>query len=68
MPLIDFLGVLYEETPIEIHIDYEPIYVGTVENMPYDKFQSSRINEAYISLDGNTLIISICGQRNVKKK
>lgn len=68
MPLIDFLGVLYEETPIEIQIDYEPVYTGTVEDVPTHKFMSSRVSEAYISLDGNTLIISLFGQRNVKKK
>lgn len=68
MLLIDFLRVLYEETPIEICIDYEPAYTGTVENVPTERFNSSRVIEAYISLDGNTLVISIAGQRNVKKK
>lgn len=68
MPLIDFISVLYEETPIEVCLDYEPVYVGTVEGLPTERFLESRVKEAYISLSGDTLIIAIAGQRNVKKK
>lgn len=68
MLLCDFLSVLYEETPVEIHIDYDPVYIGTANSVPVDKFSNSRVKEAYIELDGKILIISIFGQRNVKKK
>lgn len=68
MLLIDLLSVLYEETSIEICIDYEPVYIGTVEGVPKEKFVASIVKEVYIELGGSKLIISVFGQRNVKKK
>lgn len=67
MPLYDFLEVLYEETKIEIQIDYDPVYIGTVEDVPAHRFMNSFVAEAYIGLNGNTLVISIYNQRNNKK-
>lgn len=68
MPLSDFLRVLYEETQVEICVDFDPLYTGTVEDVPLEKFASSRVIEAYISLDGKSLVISVNRQRNFNKK
>ena len=59
MLLIDFLSVLYEETLIEICIDYNPVFTGIVEDVPLQRFKDSKILEAFISFDGDKLIISI---------
>lgn len=68
MPLIDLIGILYPETKVEICVDYDPLYTGLAEDVPLERFRSSRVEEVYISIDGNTLVISVYGQRNVKKK
>lgn len=63
MLLLDFLGVLYEETPIEICIDFEPQYKGLVMDVPSEAFRNSRVLEAYISVDDKTLVVSITNRR-----
>lgn len=66
--LIDFLSVLYAETPVEVCVDYEPVFTGMAEDAMLCKFIDSRVKEAYISLSGDTLVISITEKRKSKKK
>lgn len=68
MTVYELTGILYNETPVEIWLDYDPIFAGTAEDAHVCKYLNRKIDEVYIDIDGTKLIISIDHVRNVTKK
>lgn len=59
MLISDWVSCLWPETTVEVHIDYNPVLTGTAEEVGRSKYKSHKVEEAYISIDGDRIIISI---------
>ena len=68
MTVYELTDVLYEETPVEICIDYDPVFVGTAGDAHFCKYLNRKVEEVYVDIDGTKLIIAINHVRNIKKK
>lgn len=59
---------LYPETPIEICIDFDPVFTGTAEEAQTCHLKDREVEEVYISIDGTKLVVSVAQIRKTKKK
>lgn len=64
----EWLKPVYEDTPVEIYVDFEPVFIGTAEDARSCRFLYRQVEEVYISIDGTKLIVSVTQERNSKKK
>lgn len=68
MTVRDWAEPLYTETPVEIYLDYDPVFSGTAEDARSCRYFDRQVEEVYINLDGTKLIISVEHERRIKKK
>lgn len=67
MTVAELLEVLYTETPVEICLDFEPVFTGTANEAKNSRYFNRIIEEIYISIDGVSLVISIERARPLNK-
>lgn len=68
MILIDLLKVLYEETVVDISIDFSSVFTGeaiAAQDCPYI---NCPVLEVYVDIDDKTLVISVRDTRRKNKK
>ena len=68
MKVSELAEVLYEETPVEICVDFEPVFTGRAIDAKTSKYAFRSIQEVYISLNGTTLVVSVDNIRTSYKK
>ena len=68
MTVKDWAGPLYPETPVEIYLDFDPVFSGSAEDARLCGYSNRQVEEVYISIDGTKLIISVEHDRRIKKK
>lgn len=68
MTVRDWTEPLYPETPVEICIDFDPVFTGTAEEAWSCGYSNREVEEVYISIDGTKLVVSVSQLRKTKKK
>ena len=68
MKVSELAEVLYEETPVEICVDFEPVFTGQAIDAKTSKYAFRNVKEVYISLSGTTLVVSVDNIRTSYKK
>lgn len=59
MTVEELAGVLYEETKVEVSLNYDLVFTGVAEEAKNCKYKEKSVKEVYITPDGSTLIIEI---------
>lgn len=67
MTVGELAKVLYQETPVEVCVDFDPVFKGTAETAQFCRYLNRNVEEVYISLDGVTLVVEIDGKRRPRK-
>lgn len=67
MTVGELAEVLYRETPVEVCVDFDPVFKGTAEAAQFCRYLNRNVEEVYISLDGVTLVVEIDGKRKPRK-
>ena len=68
MTVAELSEVLYTETPVEICLDFEPVFKGTAKEAKDSRYFNRTVEEVYINVDGVSLVVSIERVRPLKNK
>lgn len=67
MLLSEWAAYLWPETKVEVCINFDPVFTGLAEEAVKSRFGSHEVEESYISVDGDHLVISIHNKKFKKE-